>query len=108
MEEEKKTKTAEERFADREANNLMNFIIAKTFSRHSLLSEEEYLKEIGFEGSGKTEEEAVRIATFNVITETMNEFLRAKQSLRMATGLMKVYLNDESLAEEDKKEEKGE
>lgn len=108
MEEEKKTKTAEERFADREANNLMNFIIAKTFSRHSLLSEEEYLKEIGFEGSGKTEEEAVRIATFNVITETMNEFLRAKQSLRMATGLMKVYLNDENLAEEDKKEEKGE
>ena len=101
MEEEKKTKTAEERFADREANNLMNFIIAKTFSRHSLLSEEEYLKEIGFEGSGKTEEEAVRIATFNVITETMNEFLRAKQSLRMATGLMKVYLNDESLAEEE-------
>lgn len=107
MEEEKKTKTAEERFADREANNLMNFIIAKTFSRHSLLSEEEYLKEIGFEGSGKTEEEAVRIATFNVITETMNEFLRAKQSLRMATGLMKLYLNGESI-EEDKKEEKGE
>jgi hypothetical protein len=107
MEEEKKTKTAEERFADREANNLMNFIIAKTFSRHSLLSEEEYLKEIGFEGSGKTEEEAVRIATFNVITETMNEFLRAKQSLRMATGLMRLYLTGESI-EEDKKEEKGE
>ena len=106
MEEEKKTKTAEERFADREANNLMNFIIAKTFSRHSLLSEEEYLKEIGFEGSGKTEEEEVRIAKFNVITETMNEFLRAKQSLRMATGLMKVYLNDESLAEEEKKDDK--
>lgn len=108
MEEEKKTKTAEERFADREANNLMNFIIAKTFSRHSLLSEEEYLKEIGFEGSGKTEEEAVRIAMFNVITETMNEFLKAKQSLRMATGLMKVYLNDESLAEEGKNEKEGE
>lgn len=107
MEEEKKTKTAEERFADREANNLMNFIIAKTFSRHSLLSEEEYLKEIGFEGSGKTEEEAVRIATFNVITETMNEFLRAKQSLRMATGLMRLYLTGESI-EEDKKEDKGE
>jgi hypothetical protein len=107
MEEEKKTKTAEERFADREANNLMNFIIAKTFSRHSLLSEEEYLKEIGFEGSGKNEEEAVRIATFNVITETMNEFLRAKQSLRMATGLMRLYLTGESI-EEDKKEDKGE
>lgn len=105
MEEEKKTKTAEERFADREANNLMNFIIAKTFSRHSLLSEEEYLKEIGFEGSGKTEEEAVRIATFNVITETMNEFLRAKQSLRMATGLMRLYLTGESI-EEDKKDDK--
>lgn len=103
--EEKKEKTVEERVAEQQANNLMNFIIAKTFSRHSKMSEEEFLKEIGFEGSGKNEEEAVKIAMFNVITETMNQLLRAKQSLKMGVSLMKLYLNNESVVE---KEEKGE
>lgn len=103
--EEKKEKTVEERVAEQQANNLMNFIIAKTFSRHSKMSEEEFLKEIGFEGSGKNEEEAVKIAMFNVITETMNQLLRAKQSLKMGISLMKLYLNNESVVE---KEEKGE
>lgn len=103
--EEKKEKTVEERVAEQQANNLMNFIIAKTFSRHSRMSEEEFLKEIGFEGSGKNEEEAVKIAMFNVITETMNQLLRAKQSLKMGVSLMKLYLNNESAVE---KEENGE
>lgn len=108
-EEEKKQKTTEEKVAERQANNLMNCIIAKTFSRHALMTEEEFLKDIGFEGSGKTEDEAVRIATFNVITETMNQLLRAKQSLKMATGLIKLYLQGESIVEnEEKVEEKGE
>ena len=99
--EEIKKKTTEERVAEQQANNLMNFIIAKTFSRHSKMTEEEFLKDIGFDGSGKTEDEAVRIATFNVITETMNQLLRAKQSLKMATSLMKLYLNDESIVKEE-------
>lgn len=99
--EEIKKKTTEERVAEQQANNLMNFIIAKTFSRHSKMTEEEFLKDIGFDGSGKTEDEAVRIATFNVVTETMNQLLRAKQSLKMATSLMKLYLNDESIVKEE-------
>ena len=103
--EEKKKKTTEERVAEQQASNLMNFIIAKTFSRHSMMTEEEFLKDIGFADSGKSEDEAVRIATFNVITETMKQLLSAKQSLKMATSLMKLYLNGESLAEN---EEKGE
>ena len=55
MDEKRAQQLAEERTAD----NLMNFIIAKTFSRHAKMTEEEFLKDIGFEGSGKTEDEAV-------------------------------------------------
>ena len=49
MDEKRAQQLAEERTAD----NLMNFIIAKTFSRHAKMTEEEFLKDIGFEGSGK-------------------------------------------------------
>ena len=100
--EEKKKKTAEEHAADRDANNLMNFIIAKTFSRHTGLSEEEFLKEIGFEGSGKTEDEAIRIAIFNVLVEATNQFLAAKNSLKSTHALMRTYLIDEKIDEEKK------
>lgn len=103
--EEIKKKTADERAKDQEANNLMNFIIAKTFSRHSKMSEEEFLKDIGFENSGKTEDEAIRIAKFNVIVETMNQLLKAKQSIKMAHSLMKTCLIDEKIVEEEKKGE---
>ena len=92
MDEKRAQQLAEERTAD----NLMNFIIAKTFSRHAKMTEEEFLKDIGFEGSGKTEDEAVRIAFLNVLTETTKQLIQAKQSFRNASALMKLYLtNDE-------------
>ena len=103
--EEKKTKTAEERAENHEADNLVNYIIGSTFSRHSNLSEEEFLKEIGFENSGKTEDEAIRIAVFNVLVATTNELLKAKQSIKMAHSLMKTCLIDEKIVEDDKKGE---
>jgi hypothetical protein len=103
--EEKKTKTAEERAENHEADNLVNYIIGSTFSRHSNLSEEEFLKEIGFENSGKTEDEAIRIAVFNVLVATTNELLKAKQSIKMAHSLMKTCLIDEKITEDEKKGE---
>lgn len=95
MDEKKAQQLAEERTAD----NLMNFIIAKTFSRHSKMTEEEFLKDIGFEGSGKTEDEAVRIAFLNVLTETTKQLIQAKQSFRNASALMKLYLTDNEKGE---------
>lgn len=95
MDEKKAQQLAEERTAD----NLMNFIIAKTFSRHSKMTEEEFLKDIGFEGSGKTEDEAVRIAFLNVLTETTKQLIQAKQSFRNASALMKLYLTDDEKGE---------
>lgn len=87
-------KKAQQLAEDRTADNLMNFIIAKTFSRHSKMTEEEFLKDIGFEGSGKTEDEAVRIAFLNVLTETTKQLIQAKQSFRNASALMKLYLTE--------------
>jgi hypothetical protein len=95
MDEKKAQQLAEERTAD----NLMNFIIAKTFSRHAKMTEEEFLKDIGFEGSGKTEDEAVRIAFLNVLTETTKQLIQAKQSFRNASALMKLYLTDDKKGE---------
>ena len=93
MDEKRAQQLAEERTAD----NLMNFIIAKTFSRHAKMTEEEFLKDIGFEGSGKTEDEAVRIAFLNVLTETTKQLIQAKQSFRNASALMKLYLTDDTI-----------
>lgn len=95
MDEKRAQHLAEERTAD----NLMNFIIAKTFSRHAKMTEEEFLKDIGFEGSGKTEDEAVRIAFLNVLTETTKQLIQAKQSFRNASALMKLYLTDDEKGE---------
>ena len=95
MDEKRAQQLAEERTAD----NLMNFIIAKTFSRHANMTEEEFLKDIGFEGSGKTEDEAVRIAFLNVLTETTKQLIQAKQSFRNASALMKLYLTDDEKGE---------
>ena len=95
MDEKRAQQLAEERTAD----NLMNFIIAKTFSRHAKMTEEEFLKDIGFEGSGKTEDEAVRIAFLNVLTETTKQLIQAKQSFRNASALMKLYLTGDEKGE---------
>ncbi len=95
MDEKRAQQLAEQRTAD----NLMNFIIAKTFSRHAKMTEEEFLKDIGFEGSGKTEDEAVRIAFLNVLTETTKQLIQAKQSFRNASALMKLYLTDDEKGE---------
>ena len=93
MDEKRAQQLAEERTAD----NLMNFIIAKTFSRHAKMTEEEFLKDIGFEGSGKTEDEAVRIAFLNVLTETTKQLIQEKQSFHNASALMKLYLTDDTI-----------
>lgn len=104
-EKENKKKTSEEMANEHTADNLLNYIIGSTFARHSNLSEEEFLKEIGFENSGKTEDEAIRIAMFNVLVATTNELLKAKNSIKMAHSLMKTCLIDEKIVEEEKKGE---
>lgn len=102
---DEKKKTAEQLAQEKTGDNLMNLIIAKTFSRHAMMSEEEFLKDIGFENSGKTEDEAVRIAFLNVLVETTKQLLQAKQSFKSATALLRTYLIDENITEKENKNE---
>ena len=87
------------------ATELLNSMVDLTLTRHCKTQEEEFLKEIGFENSGKTEDEAIRIAMFNVLVATTNELIKAKQSIKMAHSLMKTCLIDEKIVEEEKKGE---
>ena len=96
---EKTIKTPEQLAQEHTAANLLNFLIAKTYSRHVDLSEEDFLAEIGFKGSGKTEPEAVRIATLNAMIEITRQIFAIRKSLELAHG---IILND--VAPETKKE----
>lgn len=93
--EEKKEKTAEEKFEERQGNNLLNFIIAKTYVRHANLTEEEFLKEIGFEDTGKSEDEALRVAKLNLMIEITNQFIKGTNTIKQIHELMKIYLSDD-------------
>lgn len=98
-----KTKTVEEKVMERQANNLLNFIIAKTYARQANMTEEEFLQSIGFEGSGKTENEAFRIALMNVLIALSNKIIDTRQKIQDITQCFKMMLVDE---EENKKENK--
>lgn len=107
MEEEtkKKKKTAEEKAMEGQFNNLMEMIIAKTFSRHSKLTEEEFLKAIGFEGTDKSEDEVVRIAFLNVLVATTKKLLSIRESFKLSREMLKLFMLEQKI---DFEEEKGE
>lgn len=102
-EKEKKTENVEERVD--KANKILNMIVAKTYARHSKLTEEEFLKEIGFENSGKTEDEAVRIAIYNLLIETTRELFKAKEAFSYASAILSLYLKGENITENENKGE---
>lgn len=92
--EETTQKTVEQKAMEMTANTLLNFIIAKTYARHANLTEEEYLKEIGFEGSGKTENEAFRVALMNLLIETSNKIIDTRKKIQNITECFKMNLID--------------
>lgn len=97
---EKKIKTAEQLAQEHTAANLLNFIIAKTYSRHANLSEKDFLAEIGFGGSDKTEDEAIRIAKANTIIEITRQIFAIRKNLETAHGIILTQV-----AEKTKKEQ---
>lgn len=74
--------------------NLLNLIFAKTFTRHSELDEEQFLKEIGFSNTNVKEDKAVRIAVFNVCMELANQFMKARETFTTAKNILKLHLID--------------
>lgn len=89
-----KKKTTEEYVKEKTADNLLNYIISSTFARHANMSEEEFLKEIGFANSGKSEDEAIRIAIMNVLTATTKELIQTRQDIRTTNALLKSILEE--------------
>lgn len=97
---EGKVKTAEQKAEEKTADKLLEMIIGKTYAEHSNLTEEEYLKSIGFEGAGEGKEaDCNRIATFNVLVAMTKEIIATRQKVQMITGLLQALLVDESIVE---------
>lgn len=87
-EKEKKTEKAS-------ADALMEYLIASTYSRHSNLSEEEFLKEIGYQDSGFSEDKAIKASLFNLMVETTKELIRAKGEVVMLNGTLRLLFADD-------------
>lgn len=100
-EEKKKTKTVEEKVAERQANNLLNFIIAKTYARQAEMSENEFLESIGFAETGKSENEAFRIALMNILIAISNKVIDSRQKIKNITECFKLMLVDNKENEKD-------
>lgn len=83
-----KKKSAEQMAQEHTYDNLIGMIVAKTFSRHAGMSEQDYLKEIGFADKGKTEDEAVRTAFLNVLVASTKELLQARQDLKNISAVL--------------------
>lgn len=96
---ESENKTQGEKYAEeRKGEQLLNAIITKTYSRHALMSETEFLEEIGFGESGKSEDEAVRIAVSNLLIEMTSTLFKIKNSINYVNEMLKIYLlNDGSI-----------
>ena len=94
---EKKT-SGEKKMENRFGNKLMDYMVAKTYSRHAKLDSQEYIKAIGFEGKTEDEGVAVRQAILNlVIAMTKQIFM-----MKTATNVIKASLD---ILQEEKKDE---
>ena len=73
--------------------DIMNYIIASTYARHSKLTEDEFLEAIGYSGSGKTEEEAIRISIVNLLVEMTKVLIMTRQEMDGIKSVVEVSLS---------------
>lgn len=110
--EEKKpqVKSAEQRINESTFSHLLVFMSGKTFARHAKLSEEEFLKEIGFDPTKTKEEDAVRLSIANLINGISSEALQIKDALKMMRqiAIVKSGKSEEEIMKiiREKKEQK--
>ena len=101
-----KEKTVEQMVEEHTADNLMNYIVSATYARHSKMNEKEFLKEIGYDKTGKTEEEAIRYAKYNVLVKTTSELLSLKKAINDINNILDICLCDGKGEEKIKGEKK--
>lgn len=94
---EERTKSAEQKAEEHTADKLLEMIIGKTYAENSSLTEEEYLKTLGFDEGIETD--CNRIATFNVLVAMTKEIIATRQKVQLITGLLQALLVDESIVE---------
>ena len=73
--------------------DIMNYIIASTYARHSKLTEDEFLEAIGYSGSGKTEDEAIRISIVNILVEMTKVLIMSRQEMDGIKSVVEVSLS---------------
>lgn len=73
--------------------DIMNYIIASTYARHSKLTEDEFLEAIGYSGSGKTEDEAIRISIVNLLVEMTKVLIMTRQEMNGIKSVVEVSLS---------------
>lgn len=89
-EKEKFAKKLEEMLTNGTAGNLIRYLIASTFAEQAKMTEDEYLKFIGFDGKGVSEDKAIRIALSNVLIETMKLKLKNQDTLKSIIAVLKI------------------
>lgn len=86
--EEVKKKTVEEKAKEKTIQKLLAFTAAKTFSRHALMDENEYVKTIGYEG--QEEESAINKALANLMSDYSVTRMKIKSHLEMIIGIIEM------------------
>ena len=78
--------------------NLLNVLIAETLARHSNLPSVDYVeKALGLKDSeGKTEEELVATALFNLKLERVKTIIHIKQQVQMITAKLQMFFPEET------------
>lgn len=79
---ETQTKSAIQKAEEGTFKHLVVFMCGKTFSRHALLSEEDFLKEIGFDPKETNEADAVRLAKANLLNAISSRVIQIKEALK--------------------------
>lgn len=82
----------------------LNKMIATTFARHKDLSEEEYLKRIGFDKFNLPEKQAVKVAQFNALSEMTKEILILERKFGTMVDLLQYVLGENKTEKEQNNE----
>lgn len=95
------TKTTEQKVQEHTADRLMEYLIGKTYARHSLLDEKEFLKSIGFGDANLPEEKAVRMAGYNVLVALTKEVFAMRDTVQRTNALLKTLLIEQEKGGEE-------
>lgn len=72
-----------------DADNILDKIIAATFTRHAGLSEEEFLKELGIPDP-QDEDSEVRKARFTLLLAITKEIFKARDRIKLMMHTLKL------------------